>query len=349
MWDRKVIKANARASFAANYWRCVLIPVILIGIGMVFGLVMGLSSAMSMLGDMDGLENAVNSLNDGNVGQYLSYLMPKLRGIYGVTGLISLFLINPLSVGTSRFFLVNSYTPAEVNEIVYGFKGGRYLKSVLTMFLVGILTTLASLLFLIPGIILTYSFRLVPYILADDPDVSAIDALTRSRELMKGNKWKSFVLDLSFIGWIILSAFTMHILMIFWVLPYMLGAQAEMYRAIVEIHNTGNYSGGKGGSGGYAPDFGAPYGQQDAYGRQDPYAQQNYGQPAYAQPDVNAQPTYAQPDVNAQQSYVQQDPYAQQPNQAEAGSAQDPYAERDNARQTHQPDAVIDNAEDGNI
>lgn len=77
-----------------------------------------------------------------------------------------------------------------------------------------------SLLFLIPGVIKHYSYRMVPYILADDPEIGAMDAITLSRQMMDGHKWNTFVLDLSFLGWDLLSALTLGLLGVFYVNPY---------------------------------------------------------------------------------------------------------------------------------
>ena len=65
---------------------------------------------------------------------------------------------------------------------------------------------------------------MVPYILAENPDINTNEALARSEEMMMGNKWKSFVFDLSFIGWHLLSVITGGIVGIFWTFPYVLAA-----------------------------------------------------------------------------------------------------------------------------
>lgn len=71
-------------------------------------------------------------------------------------------------------------------------------------FLVGLYTLLWSLLFVIPGIIKTYSYAMTPYILAENPGMTASDAITKSRRIMDGNKWRLFCLSFSFIGWVLL-------------------------------------------------------------------------------------------------------------------------------------------------
>ena len=89
-----------------------------------------------------------------------------------------------------------------------------------------------SLLFIIPGIIASYRYSIVPFILIDNPDMSAGDAIDYSKLLMHGNKWRLFCLEFSFIGWDILCVLTLGILNI-WVLPYKHAALAAFYRSII--------------------------------------------------------------------------------------------------------------------
>lgn len=78
---------------------------------------------------------------------------------------------------------------------------GRIGSGIIMNLLMGIFTFLWSLLFVIPGIIKTYSYAMTPFILAEHPEISENAAITRSREMMNGNKWRLFCLGFSFIGW----------------------------------------------------------------------------------------------------------------------------------------------------
>ena len=104
-----------------------------------------------------------------------------------------------------------------------------------TTCVVGILQTiflsLWSLLFIIPGIVKTYSYSMTYYVLHDNPNLSASEAITESRRMMNGYKGKLFCLDLSFIGWFLLSALTLGLLG-FYVLPYYNAARARFYEAL---------------------------------------------------------------------------------------------------------------------
>ena len=106
------------------------------------------------------------------------------------------------------------------------------MNKVVTMLKRDVFIILWSLLFVIPGVIKSYSYRLVPYIIADDENISSSEALELSKTLMQGQKWNTFVLDLSFIGWTILSSITFGILGVFYVNPYIHATNAELYRAI---------------------------------------------------------------------------------------------------------------------
>ncbi len=150
-----------------------------------------------------------------------------------VTALLRIFLLNPLEVGCQAFFVNNAQGVGELGDLGRGFSPG-YGRVIGTMFLREFYIFLWSLLFIIPGIIKKYSYRMVPYILADQPEMGGNDAITLSRRMMDGNKWRAFVLDLSFIGWGILSALTLGILGLFYVRPYRCCTNAELYQALRE-------------------------------------------------------------------------------------------------------------------
>ena len=86
---------------------------------------------------------------------------------------------------------------------------GRWFRKVWAVFLMGFFTALWSLLLIIPGIIKFYAYSMTPYILIDNPELSANQAINLSRDMMKGHKFDLFYLQLSFIGWAFLSVFTL--------------------------------------------------------------------------------------------------------------------------------------------
>ena len=145
---------------------------------------------------------------------------------------IDAFLLNPVVVGTRRFGIRNLNTKAEAREVAYAFDSSNYKEIVKTMILRDVFTLLWGLLFIIPGIVKAYEYRMIPYLLADDPTMTKDRAFAESRALMHGNKWKAFVLDLSFLGWNILSLLTLGILGIFYVYPYEFMTDAALYESL---------------------------------------------------------------------------------------------------------------------
>lgn len=140
----------------------------------------------------------------------------------------------PLTMGLYAMYL-NMYKDNEwsVGDIFSSFRNGMdyYLNSFLLLFVNSIFIFLWSLLFVIPGIIKTFSYSMSPYILIDNPVMTAGEARRKSIEIMKGNKWKLFCLQFSFIGWILLSILTFGILFL-WVIPAMEMSKIAFYKEI---------------------------------------------------------------------------------------------------------------------
>lgn len=95
----------------------------------------------------------------------------------------------------------------------------------------GLFITLWTFLFIIPGIIASYSYAMAPYLMAENPDMGIMEAIRRSKEIMTGNKWRLFCLHISFIGWAFLCIFTLGIGTLF-LTPYQMLAEASFYREI---------------------------------------------------------------------------------------------------------------------
>lgn len=147
--------------------------------------------------------------------------------IFGV-----LLVYAPMNVGyTYAFKLLSSDSDAQVtgNMLRKGFK--PYFRNVWGMFLMGLFVYLWALLLFVPGIIKAYAYAMTPYILVDNPDLSANQAINLSKKMMKGHKFDLFYLHLSFLGWGVLSVFTLGIGML-WLMPYMMTAQAAFYQDV---------------------------------------------------------------------------------------------------------------------
>lgn len=145
--------------------------------------------------------------------------------------ILQVLLVFPFHVGVCRFMTKSVDDRANVKEIAYGFDHS-YKNVIKTMFHYDIRVALWYLLFIIPGIYKQYQYRMVPYILAEHPDMPYREVLQRSAVLMNGHKWKAFLLDLSFIPWHILGLITCGIVEIFYTVPYQALTSAALYRRL---------------------------------------------------------------------------------------------------------------------
>ncbi len=141
-----------------------------------------------------------------------------------------LFVAGPLTVGFSICFLkLARGSDPEVGTLFSGFE--NFLTCFVAYLLMNVFILLWMMLFIIPGIIASYAYSQTFFILADDPAISASDAIARSKQMMKGMKWKYFCLSCRFIGWAILCIFTFGIGFI-WLGPYMSATFAHFYRDV---------------------------------------------------------------------------------------------------------------------
>lgn len=138
------------------------------------------------------------------------------------------FIRNIFRIGQAKYFIDASHGRSELGSLVHFYRNGKWLSVSKNLFIVDLNIFLWSLLFLIPGIIKTYEYILVPYILAENPDMSAKEAKQLSSRMTDGYKAEIFVLGLSFIGWYLLGTLLCCVGVIF-VTPYKEATFAEMY------------------------------------------------------------------------------------------------------------------------
>ncbi|SNU08864.1 Protein of unknown function [Lachnospiraceae bacterium] len=289
MWTRKELKEKGKLCFKRNYWKCVLVALIISFIAGGSGGFSGGTGSSSftslgnrfsknskvesiegdkdetgLIGEVEGetasdkgsdesegiefsvdadspeeLADQINEKLDNMEPSDKTAMIVSMVVVFIVVFLVvfvfvfafSAFIINPIMVGCDRFFFKNLDEPANFSNIVHAFDH-NYMNTVKTMFCKDIFTVLWSMLFIIPGIIKSYEYRMIPYILADNPDMDRKAVFALSKELMTGNKWKAFVLDLSFIGWELLSILTCGILSVFYVNPYIFSTNAALYEKL---------------------------------------------------------------------------------------------------------------------
>ena len=161
--------------------------------------------------------------------------------IIAIIAVIYIILIaEALRVAGRKYFLearnIENTKIAVMGEI---FKKGNWKNVAITMLLKNIYNLLWYLT-IIGGFIKSYEYRMIPYILADNPKIDRKEAFKLSKKMMKGNKWKTFVLDLSFILWNILSLITFGILNILYVNPYKAATVTELYITLRQNVNKEN-------------------------------------------------------------------------------------------------------------
>ncbi len=227
MWSRKDVKEKGKAAFKANYWPCV-------GASLLLGLLAAGTTTAShretqeLTGGTEEFRRFISGLEPGAVMGILAGIVVALMVIGLISLLLKIFVFNPLEVGCYRFFRKNAEeAPAKFGTIKEGFS--NYGHVFVTLLLRDIFNVLWCCLFIIPGLVKLYSYRMVPYIIKDEPELSATQTIKKSREMMNGHKWAAFVLDLSFIGWFLLSVCTFDLVGIFWFSPYKNSTNAALY------------------------------------------------------------------------------------------------------------------------
>ena len=142
---------------------------------------------------------------------------------------ITILLVNPLRVGQNRYFLEQRrYGETKVDKMFFVFKTGKIKNVAWIMFLKNLITNILWFT-VIGGAIKHYQYLMIPYILAENPTIKRSDAFSLSKKMMKGQKWRAFVLDCSMLGWVLLSTATIGLLGVFFVNPYQECINEELY------------------------------------------------------------------------------------------------------------------------
>jgi len=226
MFDNSYWKERAWQDLKDHYWQALfasLIASILIGLGDLPELF------IDQYGDTTYIRSSwmLNLLANRhwNAEQYLI-----IGDVFAL--LCKVLIAGPMAVGLIRYYLTAREEVTTVKEAFSGFCE-KYWRNVGAMMLVSIKTFLYTLLLIIPGIVKALEYWIIPYLLADDPTLTAAEAFEEARELMTGEKWNLFKLGLSFWPWFILSIVTMGAAWIF-IRPYYEATMVEFYRGIVD-------------------------------------------------------------------------------------------------------------------
>lgn len=227
MWNRQQVKEQAKQIMKRNYWKMFVVT-LLAGI---------------LTGEKTTIIERVQDFASNNLSydaqpifyspnfQYIFYSFISVASILGI--LYTIFIGNVIVVGKNGYFIKNHNDNPELSEIFNGFKG-NYLNVVKIMFLMDLKTLLWLFLFIVPGLIKAYEYSMIPYLLAENPDLSASQAFSLSKQMTTGQKMDLFVLDLSFIGWVFLGLICCGIGLLF-VQPYPEATKAEVYLILKQL------------------------------------------------------------------------------------------------------------------
>lgn len=217
MWTRRDLKSRAKSVLKLSYWQAFLVSLVI-------------AFAQGGVGGSSRAEYHSQYSVDG-----FTQLIPYLPLIISAAALfillalgLRIFLGYPLEVGGRRYFVRSATHEFDLNALGYAFRKERYMDIVIAMLWRAFVNFWWYLLLILPGVIKWYSYRLVPYILADNPNIGYKRALELSTRMTDGHKWAWFVLDLSFLGWYLLGLLALVIGTLF-VLPYQNATNAQLY------------------------------------------------------------------------------------------------------------------------
>lgn len=218
MWTRRYLKKNAKEILKINYWKAFLVSLVLAIIG-------GSSNYSYRIGNsFNSAPNQTNSIPHWMIASIVSFVI----FIILVSLAFRIFVGYALEVGARKYFIQSAQKDFDMNYLGYIFNKLRYMDVVKAMLWRLLFTILWYLLFIIPGFVKFYAYRMVPYILADNPNIGYQRALKLSIQMTRGNKFRIFILDLSFIGWLLLGTLALFVGVLF-VLPYINATNAELY------------------------------------------------------------------------------------------------------------------------
>lgn len=216
--DFKGIRATARGNLTGKWG-------ISIGVAAVAAILGGLIAGVSFLPEVTRNFEDLSSMDPRALAGLLGLSLGS-----GLLGLVVFIIGGAIELGYAHFLLKqHDGKDLAFNDLFSQFY--RFGQGFTQQFLRGLYTFLWMLLFIIPGIVKGFSYAMTPFIMADHPELTASEAINRSKEMMNGHKWELFVLDLTFIGWNILCVLTMNLGHLF-LNPYKNAAYAVFYRQI---------------------------------------------------------------------------------------------------------------------
>ncbi len=223
-------RKTARQALAGKWW-------LAIAAGLIASILGGIGSSGPEFEVNFNTETGINASFMGQNFALDSHIVSFIAGaavvllLVGLVFIVAYFIIGSfVGVGYAKFNL----DLVDGKKISFGTLFARYeiwAAASVSRLLRSLYIFLWSLLFIIPGIVAGYSYAMTDYILAENPDMTASEAIDRSKTIMYGNRWRLFCLEFSFIGWNILAFLTFGIGNL-WLTPYIQAATAAFYRDI---------------------------------------------------------------------------------------------------------------------
>jgi len=195
-------------------------------------LILSLMGALQMPGDAvdSGMSGAYFGLLSGDISQ--TEYLNRTTGPVGLAYLYEILITGALMLGITNIYLRYRRRQEAPNELLFsGFS--NYGRALALFLLMTLFTVLWTLLFIIPGIIAVYRYKLAFYILAENPDIGPFEAIRLSKELMRGNKWKLFCLNISFIGWYIVAIIANMIISVPLAMPFALTTSRDVVTSLL--------------------------------------------------------------------------------------------------------------------
>ena len=179
------------------------------------------------------IELKIENQNIGSFREFFKIMLANggiILGIASALDLLHFILGGVIGLGYADFLLKqHDRRDPQISDLFSKFD--RFGAGFCQFFLRSLYIFLWSLLFVIPGIVAQYRYRMTPFIMIDHPELTASEAIRLSKKIMHGNKWDLFCLDVSFLGWALLCALTANIGYIF-LNPYLNAANAAFYRKV---------------------------------------------------------------------------------------------------------------------
>jgi len=199
------IKALARQNLKGHWWLAV-------AVSFVASLFMNTISSNSSGSDVVNIKFSIASFSiggiyiDGYGVNSFGLINNTAAMVFAIICALAIFFIdNAITLGRNTFY-IKLCRGEDVRFTDLFSKLPYFMKALGLKLMMGLFTFLWMLLFIIPGIVAAYRYSMAPYIMANNPGIGILDAISESKRMMTGNKGKLFVLDLSFIGWLLLAA-----------------------------------------------------------------------------------------------------------------------------------------------